>query len=363
MKTSAKGRVAGALSDCLRRELTSGKVAPGSYVAPIRELAGRYSVAVMTVQRALRALESEGLLAAEPGKGYRVQALVNDPLRDCPLAYVLSGEIAGGQEGVFYMRLNAEIEGAARARGLKMVGLVAGQADAAEVFSRLEETRAWGLIVDSMDEAILERAERSGLPVVAVDIWDPGWRFDAVTQDNVAGGEQAATWLAGMGHTNIGWFGPLNRTRIGKERHAGAVLGLTSCGLKLGACLDVDIDDPELPGKARELLSGANRPTAVLALWMTTAVAVRDAARDLGLAPGRDLDIVSWCAREIRERAYAQALGGDAAPPAVTWSIRTMAETAISRLLERRANRGLAPIRMTVPVSLQVAKPDSAKRG
>jgi DNA-binding LacI/PurR family transcriptional regulator len=317
----------------------------------------------MTVHRTLRALESEGLLAAEPGKGYRVQALANDPLRDCPLAYVLSGEIAGGHEGAFYMRLNAEIESAARARGLRMVGLVAGQADAAEVFSRLEDTRAWGLIVDSMDEAILDRARKSGLPAVAVDIWDPGWRFDAVTQDNVAGGELAATWLAERGHTRIGWFGPLNRTRIGKERHAGAVLGLTALGLTLGRSMDVDIDDPELPAKARELLSGSDRPTAVLALWMTTAVVLRDAARDLGLTPGRDFDVVSWCAREILETTYARMLGGEAAPPAVTWSIRTMAETAISRLLERRASPRLPPIRMTVPVYLQAAKPDSAKRG
>ncbi len=62
----------------LRRQLadliTAGRLGPGDRLPPLRQLAGDLGVAVGTVARTYRELESEGLLTSRRGGGTRVAA-------------------------------------------------------------------------------------------------------------------------------------------------------------------------------------------------------------------------------------------------------------------------------------------------
>lgn len=67
----------------LRRQLadliTSGQLAPGDRLPPLRQLAGDLGLAVGTVARTYRELEQEGLLTSSRGGGTRVSSLGTPP--------------------------------------------------------------------------------------------------------------------------------------------------------------------------------------------------------------------------------------------------------------------------------------------
>lgn len=60
----------------LRRQIRTGELAPGAKLPSIRELAGTYGVAQMTVQHAMGELRKAGLVLSHQGRG----VFVSDPL-------------------------------------------------------------------------------------------------------------------------------------------------------------------------------------------------------------------------------------------------------------------------------------------
>lgn len=57
------------LAQILRSKVSSGEFAPGGRIAPEVKLAKEFGVSVITVQRALKELESEGLITRHRGRG------------------------------------------------------------------------------------------------------------------------------------------------------------------------------------------------------------------------------------------------------------------------------------------------------
>ena len=108
----------------------------------------------------------------------------------------------------------------------------------------------------------------------------------------------------------------------------------------------------DLESAARGLLSRADRPTAVLAMWTGHAVALARAARSLGLEIGRDLDLVAW-STELGYRAQLEReFGAGRAPATVIWNTEEMGRIAVARLLWRLREPNLAPVRISVPLRL-----------
>jgi GntR family transcriptional regulator len=63
------GRGFAAIAEGIRRELLRGDLLPGGRLPAIADLAGRFRTTPITVRRALRALEDEGLVRVEHGNG------------------------------------------------------------------------------------------------------------------------------------------------------------------------------------------------------------------------------------------------------------------------------------------------------
>jgi DNA-binding GntR family transcriptional regulator len=74
------------VADAIRREITSGALVAGDRLPSVAELAERYGVAKMTVQKALDVLRGEGLVIAWQGRGTFVrdpdQANATEPTAD-----------------------------------------------------------------------------------------------------------------------------------------------------------------------------------------------------------------------------------------------------------------------------------------
>jgi DNA-binding GntR family transcriptional regulator len=62
------------IADGLRERITSGELAPGMPMPSITTLSQEHGVARQTAAKALRTLETEGLVRRVPGLGYYVTA-------------------------------------------------------------------------------------------------------------------------------------------------------------------------------------------------------------------------------------------------------------------------------------------------
>jgi DNA-binding LacI/PurR family transcriptional regulator len=357
----ANGRTSVEVTEALRLLVSAGQTSAGRYMPTTRELSRQHGVSNHTVIKALKTLESEGVLKCEPRHGYRVTARANDPNRGCPIAFLLSSDNLIGGTDSFYSHLGRLIAANASKRGWETVKVVIERDETRSAFERLKQMQCGGVILDTVYPDVLAKARHSGLPTVVVDAWDPTEQFDAVVQDDFGGGELASSYLLSAGHTRIAWLGPNKSTYHAAKRFSGAASAMADAGLSFLHDIRLRFSDPGLAAAARAMLGSPQRPTAVLALWQPMLSALLEAARELGIAPGRDLAIVGWCAEEVHESSYVPLFGKEAAAPAVVWSVASMAAAAVSRLAERRAHPDPGCVRTSIPVRMKtVSNPEGA---
>ena len=349
------GRAPAKIRDRIRKLILSGAVPPGLLLPGLRRISQEHKVALTTVHQALTSLVAEGLLAAEPSRGYRVLYGAGDDEKTRPVAYVTSQRGKPGDWEPFFQELLIAFQDAAHSRGWTMLGVGTADQDHAAVMRQLAGARTWGVLLERANPELIAMVRDSGLPAIIVHPGAEDAGLDAVMQDNYQGGMLAAEHLLARGHRRIAWVGATVRSGYSLARLAGASAALLRAGAELTPELRVETSGNNARERTRELLRRPSRPTAILALWREEAIDVAAGARELGLVAGRDFDMVGWCVEEQYERGYRPAFAGGPVPPTVVWSARAMANLAISRLAERRANPGLEAVRIHVPVTLRIA--------
>jgi DNA-binding LacI/PurR family transcriptional regulator len=346
------------LRAALREQILSGSVPVGELIPSIRELSDEHGVCRQTVNRSLQTLADEGLLLAEPRRGYRVLPGAFDPDYGCPIAFVdrvPSGSSQGDYQQQSYL---PALRAGAHRHGWSLLTVGAQDRATGDVMRQLRAARASGIIVSGTRE-IAEAAREIGLPCVAMDWWEEGLGLDVVVQDDFQGGVLAARYLAGRGHERIAWLGHTGGSYHGMARLGGATAELRRAGVRIPPDLCIEASGLDARARAAKLLARPDRPTAVLALWVRVALGALEAARELGLRPGADFEMVGWAQEEDYKTAYVPAFGdGEAVQPAVVWSPRQMGELAVERLAERRRHRKLTPVKISVPVWLKEASND-----
>ncbi|HOX04857.1 MAG TPA: substrate-binding domain-containing protein [Planctomycetota bacterium] len=354
-REGALGRAGADLFAKISAEIASGAVPGGGYLPTIRAIAAKHLVGTKTVWRTLKAMEAQGLIAAKPRRGFRVLAKANDPERGCPIAYIGERDEAASLWDAFQRPLVGCLQDAAAERGWSLLAVKPGGLTAGELVERLRAVRAFGAIIDSTRPETVETVKSAGIPCVLVDTWIDGAGLDAVVQNGYLGGLLAAKHLLGLGCRRIAWFGMSGDDFHPLDRLGGALAGLAAANPSVSPELRFAPRGGDLEAEARRMLSGAKRPEAVIALWQGYTFAVKRAADGLGLKLGRDLELVGWCAEEMYDGFYRQSLGSGPLPATVTWSLETMAATAVSRLAERREAPGLPPLWLKIPVQLRPA--------
>jgi DNA-binding LacI/PurR family transcriptional regulator len=358
VEPAAGSRRAAALADVLRKRILSNEIEPGRLLPSERQLARRYTMGTQTVRKALKILKAEALIQAEDRRGYRVLPSANNPDRGCPVAFVTSASAGSGEE-YLHRALLRSLQVIASRRGWNLLGVGLESRSRREVVESLQTARVWGAVVDTLDEALLSAIEGAGIPAVMNDAWLEDSGFESVVQDGFIGGLLAAEWLLERGHKQIAYFGheldvPSPRT---VERFSGACGALAKKGLPLPLerCYEFSAGEVEkVCRKAREVLSGPERPTGILALWQGISEGVARAAQELGLILGRDLDLVGWSTAEHYRDEYLRKMPDDYESPAITWKIETMSEICLARLETRRSHPQLPISKTRVPVSLSL---------
>ncbi len=357
------GRASTKLHAELRAAIVSGEISGGGFIPTQRELSSQYGVAHTTVRRALKKLEVEGLIASEPRRGFRVLPRASDPDRGCPLAYVADPLDSAGRPRPFHSHLLVSLRLAAGRRGWSMLALGSEGSTVPETIAGMRSQRAFGVVLNTTDAELLRAIERWGVPAVVVNDWAESARIDSIIQDGHQGGLLAARHLCERGARRIAWFGPLGDDVHSLERFGGVAAGLQQFGAGLPPELVVETGSQSMIALAHGLLSRRDRPEGVITMWRGCTLAVRQAAEELGLEVGRDFELVGWCPQELYDTTYLPAFEGGPVAPAVVWSVATMAETALSRLAERRENPDLPALRVKVPTTLRVVvKPGEVER-
>jgi len=228
------GRAAAGVAQRIGHDIRRGRTASGQFLPPVRELAGVYSVGSKTIWRALKALEAEGLIAAEPRQGYRVLPPDGDAVRGCPLAYVAGGspeEWIGSTDRL----LNALREAGER-RGWSLLAVGCGGKGRSEVLDQLRAARAFGIALDTHEPGMMRAIRDSGVPAVMLNSWIAGSGLDSVMQDGQLGGLLAAEHLIERGCGRIAYFGRCDAGVHSMDRFSGA------CALSL-----IHISEPTRP--------------------------------------------------------------------------------------------------------------------
>lgn len=354
--SSMTGRNSGALLGRLRSRILAGAWSPGDYLPTVRQLSVEHGVAHNTAWRALKALEAEGLVAAQSRRGYRVLAGAAGPLTGGPLAYVLSRENIVGGWDLLYRRLLESFEELAALRGCRLMKVIMSRGEEKMVLDQLSASGASGVILDSSNKDLLRWTHKSGALAVVVDDWRSGLECDAVLQDNFVGGELAVRYLIEEGAERIAWFGRNCDHHHSRARYGGAAAVLAGAGMRFSHEVSLPLDSPDLEAQAEKLLRRADRRDGLVVLWRPMAAAVAAVARRLNMKIGKDFRMVGWCCQEAYDEGYAPLFEGGPVPSAITWSVRAMAERALSHLAERVGSPKLPPVRSTVPVKLKEAR-------
>src|SRR5579884_224791 len=164
-----------------------------------------------------------------------------------------------------------------------------------------------GLLVISLppDDVTASAFRQAGMPVVLVDAYNP--LLTSLVVDNIEGAYQAVRCLIAHGHRRIGFingitegnfhFNQANDRLIGLHRALGEASLLFEPELVLTSTWD------RQGGKqaALQLLTRADRPTAIFAASDVQAIGVLEAARSLHLSVPGDLSLIGYDDIEMAE--------------------------------------------------------------
>jgi LacI family transcriptional regulator len=189
----------------------------------------------------------------------------------------------------FSSALHRAIEDHARERGVMLfTGSCDEDADRErELIGTFRARRVDGIVVvpAGSDHRYLLPEQRLRTPLVFVDRPPRSIDADSVTSDNVGGSERAVSHLASFGHRRIAFLGDALEIQTAADRLRGYGLALAALGIE---------DDPAIVRTglrsvdaaalaAKELLYGANAPTALFTAQNLVTIGALHALRELGL--------------------------------------------------------------------------------
>ena len=351
--TIAKRPLYRAIADTLRRQLASGSLSPGAKLPPIRTLAAQFNVSVVTVSKALRALENEGQVTCIPTVGAFVPATT---VAQGTPAQVTIAFATVALEDALTSWIASGIEEACRERGwlLQIHNARTDPRNEAETLNRLPNTNTKGAIVlplsDDPNIEAMFYLKFNKFPFVLVDRHIPGLRVDVVESDHEKGGYLATQYLLQHGHRRVFMYtSPPGCFTSADTRAKGYERALIENGieprLEWKVTCDCDVEGRKRDAKAGPpwigwyegivpYLRKLDPPAAFFAKNAYAPRGLLTACRDLGLRVPEDISVVSFDDTEFMEAFHP--------PVTVVAQRRRQIGQAAVEMLERRFANGIA---------------------
>lgn len=254
-------------------------------------LNGRPGVSAKTRQRIVAIAEEIGW---RPNSAAR--ALSGAPAQAVGLAIRRPARILGAEP--FFMELVSGLEAELSAASYAlMLQVVADEEAELGVYRRWwGEGRIDGAIVTDLriDDRRVELLKEIGLPSVIIGGPDGVGDLPHVWSDDGLAITETVQYLAALGHRRIARVAGLQDLRHTRSRDDafGAVCG--TLGLRDSTIVPTDYTGDEGGRATRRLLSGRERPTAIIYDNDIMAVAGLSVAQEMGLSVPGDLSVVAW---------------------------------------------------------------------
>jgi LacI family transcriptional regulator len=211
--------------------------------------------------------------------------------------------------------------------------------------SRLGGTLTDGLIL--VTPTLVDVSDAT--PIVAVDPHAGPSNLPSIHADNLAGAITATRHLVELGHRRIGFLAGRPDLESARQREQGYRDALAEAGIPVDPELirvgDYELEMSEVP--ARQLLTLADRPTAVFAANDLSAIQTVHVAHSLGLSVPDDVSVIGF--DNIPESALME-------PPLTTidQSIQEMGRLAVEMLIGVIEGTTERPAQVTLPTRLVV---------
>ncbi len=349
MKNEKNSRASQALSDIIKAKLLNGETTVGSLLPSIRALTSTYQYSLKTVHRALHILVSEGYLAAEPYRGYRVLPLANDPLANSPLVFLMNEDKKEGHLSNSFQFFFEEIKNASSKKGWSLLIISSYGKSNETIIKQIQAARAFGVIAEGCSVSLAHGLKNIKIPIVSIDTWNAESNINSVTQDGQMGSIQATQYLIKKGVKDIVWFGSDLKDSHHDDRLAGymTTMHTENNALKLDSIICSSPQDLKI--KAKKILK--KKPEGIVALWFGIGLAIIEAAEELKMKVGKDFELVSWCMQEslkLEAKAYLKGIP----LPIITWSSKDLTHSALSLLASKRMEIESPTVRIKIPTQL-----------
>jgi LacI family transcriptional regulator len=232
-----------------------------------------------------------------------------------------------------------------------------------QVLSVLRQRRVDGVLLvvapNVGNDSHIRDILKAGVPTVCLDRVPAGIDVDSVSVDNVSGAHRCVQHLASMGHRRIAILTGPARVQTAAERLQGYKQALLEAGLPIRPELIREGDFRSESGYqlGRELLAGADRPTAVFVGNNMMSLGLLRALGELGLRCPEDIAVAMFddfpFADAFRPRLTAVA------QPAYSIGYRG-AELLIERIEKKRQES--VPIRIRLSTDLMIRESSAGYR-
>jgi DNA-binding LacI/PurR family transcriptional regulator len=280
-----------AAKDRIREAIDAGMFHPGEQMPSTKELSDQLEISLVTAHRALQELVNCGVLSRSQGKGTFVHQAYLDGRRSVSESRI--GLVINPDASIADFYHGQVLEGIRQAAQSLHVDLVLLRFDE----DVRKECNGFLYVnpLPSEIEAFASGTKRR-VPIVVASARSDAPNVLSIDIDNHQLAHQATTHLAGHGHTQIGYVGGSDDLGNNRDRWQGFMDALTERRLPHKPQWVLKGDGWRLNERHRteliRLLSGPNRPTAIVAAGYYFALDVYAAAQTVGLRIGETLSVV-----------------------------------------------------------------------
>lgn len=278
------------VKEAVRDAIDSAIFRPGEQMPSTKELSDQLSVSLVTAHRALQELVSEGVLHRTQGKGTFVhdQYSRDRVASDCRIGLVMHEE--SSLANFAFAQVLEGVRQEAHARHADLLLLRSGE-------DVRNECNAYLCLEPLVEEvaAFVERVNKRQ-PVLVLGAQIDQRNVSCVAVDDRAAAARAVEHLAAQGHRRLGYVGGADDVGDGRDQWAGfaeacRVFATAPAPSHIVRAAGRRLNDLERAALSR-MLSGPQRPSAILAGEYHLALEVYAAAGKAGLRVGHDLAVV-----------------------------------------------------------------------